>query len=143
MEQITPSILGFDTFTDGDGMLFTLFSEQTDDSQVDPGIVLDTNQRSWEWWDKISACRSSTDNHPCQSRTVSAPGYEKPARGDVLHKRRRNAHQPTPEITVDAWQQCNVGGGWDYSWSRDAPFDTSATFDPTKVRVTHRPHDKS
>ncbi len=48
IEQLSPSIFGFDTFTDGTGMMFTLFSEQTDGSQEEPDIPLNTNQRSFD-----------------------------------------------------------------------------------------------
>ncbi len=48
MEQIIPSVFGFETFTDGSGMQFTLFSEVTDDSQAESGIPLTINQRSFD-----------------------------------------------------------------------------------------------
>ena len=49
IEQLVPSIFGYDTFSFGDGITFlTLFSEFTDASQIVPGIPLSNSQRSFD-----------------------------------------------------------------------------------------------
>jgi len=48
MEQITPTIFGYDTFLDGFNNSFELFSVETDATQVSPGILLADNQRSFD-----------------------------------------------------------------------------------------------
>lgn len=48
IEQLVPSIFGYDTFTDGTGEPFTLFSEETDVSQQEPNKNLINNQRSFD-----------------------------------------------------------------------------------------------
>lgn len=48
IEQLSPSIFDFETFTEGSGMMFTLFSEQTDGSQQESGLPLAVNQRSFD-----------------------------------------------------------------------------------------------
>ena len=48
MEQLTPSIFGYDTFIDAINSPLELFEGETDASQVDPFIPLDTNQRSFD-----------------------------------------------------------------------------------------------
>lgn len=46
MEQVSPSIFGYETF--GDGNVVELFSQVTDASQEEPGVALGTTQRAFD-----------------------------------------------------------------------------------------------
>jgi hypothetical protein len=46
MEQVSPSIFGYETF--GDGNITTLYSLVTDDSQEEPGVALGNTQRAFD-----------------------------------------------------------------------------------------------
>jgi hypothetical protein len=49
LEQITPTIFGYDTFNFATGeTIVTLFAEETDATQVTPGVALDPNQRAFD-----------------------------------------------------------------------------------------------
>ena len=48
MEQLTPTIFGYDTFIDFDNSALTFFEGETDPSQQEPFIPLELNQRSFD-----------------------------------------------------------------------------------------------
>lgn len=48
LEQITPGLFGYDTFIGDEPEIVTLFSGQTDATQITPGVELNDNQRSFD-----------------------------------------------------------------------------------------------